>query len=63
MAWSDKKMEGPERVYYDLDMSKISTIDDIKKVLAALNFHIDHNHPNLKHLKPFIKVRPNYGKG
>ena len=61
MAWEDKKIEGSNRDWYDLDVSKINTIEDIKNVLSAIDFHIHEHHPKLNQLKPYLKVRPRYG--
>ena len=63
MGWEDKKIEGSSYHWYDLDITKIETLDDVKHILGAIDFHISEHHPKLKQLKPYLKVRPRYGQG
>jgi hypothetical protein len=62
MGWEDKKIETSSYDWYDLDISKIETIEDVKKVLGAIDFHINEHHPHINQLKPYLKVRPRYGR-
>ena len=65
MGWEDKKMEkpNPNKVRFELDMDKILTIYDIKKVLKALDFHIFPHMKNFEELRPYVKqIHPTVNK-
>lgn len=63
MGWEDKKIETSNRDWYDIDVTKIKDIEDVKNILSAIDFRICDHHPSLHRLKPYLKVRPRYGQG
>ena len=42
---------------YEIDFSKVKTIDDVIAILKGLDIKVYDNYKNFDELKPFLKIR------